>query len=282
MRRTWCHLVYVLLLKMYTTTAHTAVAPPGSGPVPWSPVAVHRGAPARRSGGAVRGGGETGTAWRVVVASDAKLQCCNAVGSAARGPALYTVGRVHQRKDLCGSGSCALGYDTCCWHFFPRLCPVQYGDKERALWHYCALLDCAHRPPAQQATHVQQFLNLLAGVREQAAVVQVCSVHAHVHVANGARRETTRPAPPTIVPPPGVCPARCCRCSSRACACVMFVSTWLHCCSLPAPQDGVSLVNGPSLPLLLPLPARCVSSTEGRKPQHPRPRTRPPGRRVSG
>ncbi|KXZ49490.1 hypothetical protein GPECTOR_21g716 [Gonium pectorale] len=47
---------------------------------------------------------------------------------------------------------------------------VEYGDKERALWHYCALLDCGHRPPAQQANNVTQFLNLLAGVRDQLAI----------------------------------------------------------------------------------------------------------------
>ncbi|KAG2489318.1 hypothetical protein HYH03_012150 [Edaphochlamys debaryana] len=47
---------------------------------------------------------------------------------------------------------------------------VEYGDKDRALWHFCALLDCAHRPPQQQAGNVAQFLNLLAGVRDQAAI----------------------------------------------------------------------------------------------------------------
>ncbi|KAG2449122.1 hypothetical protein HYH02_005870 [Chlamydomonas schloesseri] len=47
---------------------------------------------------------------------------------------------------------------------------VEYGDKDRALWHYCALLDCGHRPAAQQQNNVGQFLNLLAGVRDQLAI----------------------------------------------------------------------------------------------------------------
>ncbi|PNW88325.1 hypothetical protein CHLRE_01g024400v5 [Chlamydomonas reinhardtii] len=47
---------------------------------------------------------------------------------------------------------------------------VEYGDKDRALWHYCALLDCGHRPAAQQQHNVGQFLNLLAGVRDQLAI----------------------------------------------------------------------------------------------------------------
>ncbi|GIM00051.1 hypothetical protein Vretimale_5119 [Volvox reticuliferus] len=49
---------------------------------------------------------------------------------------------------------------------------VEYGDKERALWHFCALLDCAHRPSAQQHNNVTQFLNLLTGIRDQLAITQ--------------------------------------------------------------------------------------------------------------
>ncbi|GLC57223.1 hypothetical protein PLESTB_001201000 [Pleodorina starrii] len=49
---------------------------------------------------------------------------------------------------------------------------VEYGDKERALWHFCSLLDCGHRPPAQQANNVAQFLNLLTGIRDQLAITQ--------------------------------------------------------------------------------------------------------------
>jgi hypothetical protein len=32
----------------------------------------------------------------------------------------------------------------------------QYGDRERALWHFAALLDCAYRTPAQQQANVAQ------------------------------------------------------------------------------------------------------------------------------
>ncbi|GIL54165.1 hypothetical protein Vafri_9740 [Volvox africanus] len=49
---------------------------------------------------------------------------------------------------------------------------VEYGDNERALWHFCSLLDCAHRPTAQQHNNVGQFLTLLSGIRDQLAITQ--------------------------------------------------------------------------------------------------------------